>query len=46
MSNVDSIKKHFKKHKETYIVGCACLATGVVIGVVVMIQKKFYTYRC
>lgn len=40
MSNVDQIKKHFKKHKETYIVGGVCLATGIVIGSVIMLQKN------
>ncbi len=40
MSNLDSIKKHFKKHKETYIVGGVCLATGIVIGSVIMLQKN------
>lgn len=40
MSNVEQIKNHFKRHKDTYLVGGACLATGVVIGVVVMLQKN------
>lgn len=40
MSNLDQIKKHFQKHKEAYLVGGACLATGIALGVVVMLRKN------
>jgi len=30
---MSKIKQHFKDHKEAYIAGGVCLATGVVIGV-------------
>ena len=29
---MSKIKQHFKNHKETYIAGSVCLATGIVIG--------------
>lgn len=35
IENTEQIKNHFKKHKETYLVGGACLATGVALGVLV-----------
>lgn len=34
------IKQHFKNHKEAYIVGGVCLATGVVIGAVTILVVK------
>lgn len=35
------IKQHFKDHKEAYIAGGVCLATGIVIGAVgVLVVKK------
>lgn len=37
---MSKIKQHFKDHKEAYIVGGVCLATGVVIGIVVTLRKN------
>ena len=34
------IKQHFKDHKEAYIAGGVCLATGVVIGAVTILVVK------
>lgn len=36
----NKIKQHFKDHKEAYIVGGVCLATGVVIGAVTILVVK------
>lgn len=37
---MSKIKQHFKDHKEAYIAGGVCLATGVVIGAVTILVVK------
>ena len=39
-TQTNKIKQHFKNHKETYIAGSVCLATGVVIGAVTILVVK------
>ena len=34
---MSKIKQHFKDHKEAYIAGGVCLATGVVLGAVTIL---------
>ena len=39
-TQTNKIKQHFKDHKEAYIAGGVCLATGVVIGAVTILVVK------